>query len=266
MSSFHEKIFNAVSDMAAVANNPFKDKWVSIIGDSISTYEGYIPEGNKTWYPYNDVDDVSKTWWHLLLTKLGAKLCVNESWSGRWAVGSGDSSTKQVVDAVNKLERVKGNTYVNLDGSTEEATENIQPDIILCLIGINDFKNGATLGEFSNAIVKDMTTDFYSAYNNLCLHLIGHHPRAQVYCLEITYTTEIGFLGSNSKGDKYLDYNTAINKEAELYGVNVIHTSKLGVSGSNGSTFLIDGIHPNATGMKRIANQCYNEMMANNFM
>ena len=65
------------------AKNPFKDKWVSILGDSISTYNGWVPAGNSYYYPKDDVNDVKKTWWHILLKKLGAKLCVNESWNGR---------------------------------------------------------------------------------------------------------------------------------------------------------------------------------------
>ena len=56
-NSFNEKILNAVSDIATIVNNPFKDKWVSILGDSISTYEGYIPEGNSSYYP-NDDDSI----------------------------------------------------------------------------------------------------------------------------------------------------------------------------------------------------------------
>ena len=65
-NSFNEKILNAVSDIATIVNNPFKDKWVSILGDSISTYKGYIPEGNSNYCPNDDVNDVSKTWWHIL--------------------------------------------------------------------------------------------------------------------------------------------------------------------------------------------------------
>ena len=37
---------------------------LSILGDSISTYEGWIPEGNSVFYPHNGaVQDVSQTWW-----------------------------------------------------------------------------------------------------------------------------------------------------------------------------------------------------------
>ena len=78
MASIDEKLLNVLSDVSQRVNNPFKDKWISILGDSISTYEGWMPEGNAKWYPGGDVNDVSKTWWHILLSKLGAKFAQYE--------------------------------------------------------------------------------------------------------------------------------------------------------------------------------------------
>ena len=46
MASIDEKLLNVLSDVSQRVNNPFKDKWISILGDSISTYDGWIPEGN----------------------------------------------------------------------------------------------------------------------------------------------------------------------------------------------------------------------------
>ena len=42
---------------------------VSILGDSYSTFQGYIPEGNEAWYyapvdtSRTDVENVTQTWW-----------------------------------------------------------------------------------------------------------------------------------------------------------------------------------------------------------
>jgi len=43
----------------------FAGKTVSILGDSISTYKGYVPEGYSCFYPYPtaDLGDVNQTWW-----------------------------------------------------------------------------------------------------------------------------------------------------------------------------------------------------------
>ena len=263
MSSFQTKILDVVSDLSTQVNNPFKDKWVSILGDSISTYEGYIPEGNEFYYPKGDVTSVDKTWWHMLLTRLGAKLCVNESWSGREVCGS-TTTENAMVNRANKLHRVAGQTYMNLDGTTEVATEDIQPDIILVLLGVNDFNDNKTLGTYETKYYTALAGNFYHDYNYMLMILLGNmYKTSQIYCLETTYSNIFrDFLKANSSGSQQVAYNEAINKEANLYGVNVIHTSRLGITAANPTNYLIGNLHPNAACMKMIANQCYTEMMA----
>ncbi len=60
---------------------------VFILGDSYSTFEGYISEGNWCWYfnePQNDTDvcDVNETWWKLLLENTNSNIILNCSASG----------------------------------------------------------------------------------------------------------------------------------------------------------------------------------------
>jgi len=61
---------------------------ISVLGDSYSTFEGYIPQGNESWYfnvpPDNrtDVVDVKQTWWWQLISEGGYLLGVNDSYSG----------------------------------------------------------------------------------------------------------------------------------------------------------------------------------------
>ncbi len=57
---------------------------VLIIGDSYSTYSGWLPEGYKTYYNGSKLDltDVSQTWWRQLIDATNASLCRNDSWSG----------------------------------------------------------------------------------------------------------------------------------------------------------------------------------------
>ena len=69
-------------------------KAVSILGDSYSTYEGYIPTGNWSWYfnnpqQGNDVNDVTLTWWHMFITENDCRLCVNNSFSGATVCNTG---------------------------------------------------------------------------------------------------------------------------------------------------------------------------------
>ena len=60
---------------------------VLIIGDSYSTFEGYIPEGYAVYYsederPETDVRKVTETWWHQIMKETGSNLILNNSWSG----------------------------------------------------------------------------------------------------------------------------------------------------------------------------------------
>ena len=65
-------------------NNKYTGKKFAFIGDSISTYQDYIPDGYDCFYPYPtaDVNDVNFTWWMQVVNKLGAGLFVNNSYSG----------------------------------------------------------------------------------------------------------------------------------------------------------------------------------------
>ena len=60
---------------------------VLILGDSLSTFAGYIPEGYAIYYGENtekntDVRRVEYTWWHRLITETDSTLILNNSWSG----------------------------------------------------------------------------------------------------------------------------------------------------------------------------------------
>ena len=58
-----------------------------ILGDSYSTFEGWIPEGNHDNYTTalnlrSDVTRVEQTWWHQLMGLTDARLVLNDSYSG----------------------------------------------------------------------------------------------------------------------------------------------------------------------------------------
>ena len=55
---------------------------ILIFGDSYSTFEGYIPNGYKTYYPHLDVQRVEQTWWSKYIQTINGKLIQNNSWSG----------------------------------------------------------------------------------------------------------------------------------------------------------------------------------------
>lgn len=113
-------------------------KAVSILGDSYSTYEGYVtPETNEMWYyaqgerGRTDVLDVKQTWWHLLISRQGWKLCQNNSYSGSTISYYGYS----------------GNDYSKRSFLTR--MDNLGcPDIIFIFGATNDSWAGAPIGDY----------------------------------------------------------------------------------------------------------------------
>lgn len=113
-------------------------KAVSILGDSYSTYEGFVmPRTNVVWYELKngarktDVTSVGQTWWHQLISRQGWKLCVNNSYSG--------STVSQLG--------YDGNDYSNR--SFLARMDNLGcPDIIFVFGATNDSWAGVPVGEY----------------------------------------------------------------------------------------------------------------------
>ena len=78
---------------------------VSILGDSYSTFRGWIPSGNADYYPMpqgNDVQSVEQCWWSLVIKAVAGRLERNESSSGsticNTGYNGGDSSQTSFFD------------------------------------------------------------------------------------------------------------------------------------------------------------------------
>lgn len=112
-------------------------KSVSVLGDSYSTFEGYLtPDTNAVWYfdrteDKTDVRRVEQTWWHLLASRHGLRLCVNNSFSGSTVCNTG---------------------YGDADYSDRSFCTRLSnlgcPDIILVFGATNDSWAGVPVGEY----------------------------------------------------------------------------------------------------------------------
>ena len=118
----------------------FAQKKVSILGDSYSTFQGYVtPGSNDCWYfgngknadSRNTLETVEQTWWYRLVHGHGMELDVNNSWSGTTVCLTGyrgeDASDRAFITRMFNL----GN-----------------PDIILVFGGTNDSWAGSPVGEY----------------------------------------------------------------------------------------------------------------------
>ena len=142
---------------------------ISVLGDSYSTYKGWIPEENWYYYPQppekNDVSKAEECWWYLVAQDLGGVIDSNESWSGSTVCYRGYNG----VDArersfVNRVPRM-GN-----------------PDIILICGATNDSWSGASVGEYKWS---DWTDDelftFRPAMAKMLADIQTIYPKAAVY-------------------------------------------------------------------------------------
>ena len=134
-------------------------KTFSILGDSYSTFEGYIPEGNACWYstaPHgdNDVTSVEQTWWHLFAKENGYELLRNESYSGSTICNTG-------YDGADYSDRAFTTRMFNVTIGN--------PDLIVIFGGTNDSWANAPIGElkFNDRTSKDM----YSCLPSCCFML-----------------------------------------------------------------------------------------------
>lgn len=220
----------------------FSGKRVSIMGDSISTFEGYIPKGNRKRYPDTgnakcDVLCVEETWWHQLLEKWDAKLLVNDSWAG-----------STVTNTLNKDYKDKGpnRAMASMTRIKRLAKGNQKPEIILFHGGTNDTITGVKTGKFDsskvpktikNSVVKWNT--FADAYVAAIVRMQNTYPDAQIIVI-------IQNVDSAKK--------SVMIKICEYFKLPYVDVSK--VKGS----LLYDGIHPNKKGMDIMTNTIYQKL------
>lgn len=227
----------------------FAGKVVSIMGDSISTFEGWIPieDGHnlnhrKRYPQYNLFDDVRLTWWHRLTTNLGAKLGVNDSWAGSMihnsqTVNSGDKGPDACMSSITRI------TNLGSNGT---------PDLIFLYGGTNDAARDVTLGTFDTSAAHkvDLTATtwdtFADAYAATIMRMQYFYPDAKIIAMTPTWTA------SYYTAQRMDAVIRVIKDVCDYFGVPVVDLRKCGINQNNLDYTLGDGIHPSALGMEMI--------------
>ena len=210
-----------ISAQYEFGSNRFNGKSFAIIGDSISTYLNYVPEGFATFYPYPtaDVSDYNMTWWMQVINKMGGTLFANNSYSGSCVSGGATSATK----LMSRLE------YTQISGET--------PDVILIYMGSNDCaSSGITASGFDK--------DYSTMIENLKLLC----PDSEIILM--TLLTSPFYDIDNQK-----EYNDIIISKGEEFGLKVLDLSKASLAGH-----LVDSAHPAYSGMQVFANKVIEEL------
>lgn len=236
--------------------NLLNGKRLSIIGDSISTFNTKIPEGNATYYPSGNVNSYEKTWSGILIEKTGMVLDTLEAWSGSRVSTTGTASFT--------LQSRWGNLGT--------------PDIIIVFGGTNDVwqTNPAELGEIPDIFTTSEDafdlTKFAQSYTYLLIKLKKTYPNAKIFACSVFdfARTPIGTQGTNGtaywkneKGWGKQDLRDTVEKICNLVGVHFIDLfTKSGISFYNiyPNLCVDDGLHPNYIGMQLIAQAIYKEI------
>ena len=202
----------------------FKGKKLSILGDSISTYQGVSDDSsaNSTIYInpyfYKPPFPAEKTYWKILIENLDLTLCVNNSWSGGNLSGTDDPSSG--VNRVNHLSSEAGDT----------------PELIIVFMGIND------LGRRTDVAV------FAADYEKTLMIIKEKYPGATVCCVNLPDREIV------MKKQTEL-FNQAIEKAAKVAGSSFFVADLFNSRLNNDFYYMntVDGLHPDEDGMKIIA-------------
>ena len=227
-----------------LGKSAYSGKTLSILGDSISTYSGHIPEGNATYYPSETVDAVEKTWWHKLITALGMSIEVNNSWSG------------------SRVTTTNGEAAAGCMSRCEDLGAN--PDVIIVWMGINDFNNDVAMGDYDGSrTIPTTTTTFREAYAIMLNKIMVKYPKSEIWVCTLTPCERnlgAGFPEVNDNGAPLMAYNKAIRELAEAFGARVLEHSSCGMTYQNMSVYDPNKLHPNADGHSLIANNDISQM------
>lgn len=221
----------------------------SVMGDSVSTYQGYNPMGYRVFFPESgDVTDVSDTWWQRVADDLELTLLSNGSSSA--STVSGDSTgTDDTQCACNEL---RTDALFGPEGEC--------PDRIIVYLGANDMIQAVPLGDNdgTRAVEEGVTASFSDAYTLMLDKLQAKYPPAEIYCctlhpmgnygIETPYVAFVNGIGLTAE-----DYGRVIAQIAEKRGLSVIDLYDCGISVENLQEMTSDGVHPTAEGMRCIA-------------
>ncbi len=239
----------------------------SILGDSISTFAGYIPAGWRVYYDdercaATGVHSVEDTWWMQVINALGGELLANASFSGSLVEGSQFPA-----------------------GCSEEriaalACNDVAPDVVLVFMGTNDFGwggaavqdaargtdatpdnigYGSTQGAVASTAAFDAVARFEMAYDLLLRRVRANFPQAQVWCCTLcpgrVAGQDLSTFTYQLRGIHLDSYNDAIRQAAARQCYHVADVWEQGFDYEG-----IDGTHPTAVGMKQLASMVVRSM------
>ena len=266
---------------------------ISVLGDSITAFKDYSNgvaagtanstlAGGRVWFPMTEreydsegnyigkgtgeITEAEHIWVYQAAEKLGAKILVNNSWSGSavhfWQYGAPGMYKDRVV-------QLHDNTGTN-NGQ--------EPDIIVVYMGTNDFKytetvNGtyallendtyyqSVLGSFADvkfgALItdnRDGTFTYAEPANAMEAYAISFHKMQQRYPNSEIYVMTL--LPFRAGIHQPTEFNEDLRQMANHFGLHVVDIEDTGIEAdeTNFKYLMEDWLHPNLKGMEVLAN------------
>lgn len=219
----------------------YKNKLFSILGDSISTFEGVTPKGYNVFYTdsrklESGITTTDKTWWGRVIKELGGELLVNNSWSG---------------SLVCKHPECEIESYGASDARTSALGENGKtPDVIMVYIGTNDWGYNMPI-DLQQGEEGDLSF-FRIAYNTMLHKIKRNYLKAEIWCFTLAVSDsmrDFGFTLPFSKEKTSMSkYCQAIKDCAKGNDCLLID-----IFDADNTYETMDDLHPDCQGMKTIA-------------
>jgi len=199
---------------------------ISILGDSISTLNGFTPaEGSfyHTDFSRNTgIATPADTWWMKVIEGLGATLLINNSYAGSTVCRNG----YQPASSPWRIAKLRKG--------------DISPDYVLIFSGLNDVASYHSPEEFG--------TD----YSSMLLELKSAYPSCELWCATLCR----GFL-TNPDFPLFINLNNcsplALYNQSIRTAVSEVDCHLADLASFEQDYASIDGIHPNAAGMEQLS-------------
>lgn len=263
------------ADKLAAVKAAYEGKYLSLIGDSISSFRGVTDNikysealiNNRSYYSSTYMNDYTQMYWGRLAKDTGMQLDVINGWSSSKVYGGGQDKNNN-VDATKDNMLVRSTTLHNTAGQ--------KPDVILLYLGINDvsYKNWSdlydrlALGGDATQVVEDWLvgvnatyeankenivpgetyTSWEASYALSLAQMKKNYPDAEIYIINLTRSHH-----HSGEEEKISKANTCLAALAAYFGVDVIDQANSEVTYENCHLYGADeaspvGLHPNLKG------------------
>lgn len=190
---------------------PLTGKRLSVLGDSVSAFAGFLDDDTYSYYGDWNFGAASM-WWAVLAEKTGMEICRINAVSGSGVIVPEDDR------------KLMGHSERCTDLSARDGTK---PDEILVFLGGNDYLAGIPVEQIRKESIA-MLSDIKKAYPDASIHVCTYFP---------------------SPAKSLKEMNDMLRDVAKQANVGLIDLENCGIMRDNPQKYLIDGqIHPNERG------------------